>query len=558
MGEAREPRASFELLLTRDGKDVAVVPLDRDSFRVGRAPTNDLAVPDAKVSRHQFELLQTPKGVRLLDRSGKGTVVNGEKTSEAELTPGACVSCGALSLFLRPCETVAGSDLTRPGGGTEVLERPAGESGHRLVLTGMSGDRPVRVVLSQGVLGLGKDPSNAVVIREPYISSFHCRLFQKADGWYVADLDSTNGTFINGVRVTEARLEPGVTLTVGRLDLRLGLEVESGEWPGFGAIYSQDPAMKPVFALIQRAAATDEPVLITGESGTGKELVARELHRLSPRCTRRLVPLNCSAMPRDLVESELFGYERGAFTGANTARAGLFEEADGGTLFLDEIGELPLELQPKLLRVLENGEVRRVGGNEPLHVNVRLLSATHRDLSRSVGQKTFREDLYYRLCVIPIQLPPLRERPRDIPLLARVFLEQATRNLGPKHFSPAALEHLGAYRFPGNVRELRHAVMRAAILCPRDTIGPEHLVFHPPTLADRVAESLVYRKGMTMREVEQEVIREAVLAFDGNVGMAARSLGVARSTLWDKMARYHMQIPGVQERPHGGPANARR
>jgi transcriptional regulator with AAA-type ATPase domain/pSer/pThr/pTyr-binding forkhead associated (FHA) protein len=551
MGEAKEKSIRYELLLSREGKDVAVVPLDRESFRVGRAPTNDLAIPDPKVSRHQFELLLTPGGVRLLDRSGKGTVINGESAGEAELAPGACVVCGSLSLVLRANENDSGGDHTRSGSGTEVLDGEPATSCERLVLTGRKGEHALRVQLENGTVGLGKDPSNDVVVREPYISSFHCRFFQKPDGWYVSDLQSTNGTFINGVRVSEARLQVGVTLTVGRLDFQVGVDTQMGDWPGFGAIYSQDPAMKPVFALIQRAAATDQPVLITGESGTGKELVARELHRLSVRSRRRLVPLNCSAIPRDLMESELFGYEKGAFTGALAARAGLFEEADGGTLFLDEIGELPLDLQPKLLRVLENGEVRRVGGSEPLRVDVRLLSATHRNLSRAVGQGTFREDLYYRLCVIPIHLPPLRERPRDIPLLAKVFLEQTTRDVGPRRLSAAAMDRLKEYRFPGNVRELRHAITRAAILCPRDIIGPEHLVFNPPTLADRVAESLMYRKGMTLREVEVQVIREAIAAYEGNVGLAARSLGIARSTLWDKMARYHIHVPNCLDRSSG-------
>jgi DNA-binding NtrC family response regulator len=398
----------------------------------------------------------------------------------------------------------------------------------------------VRFKMKGSTINIGSDPGCEVTIKDKFTSAFHCRLFRKGKAWLVTDLESTNGTFINDVKITEAELTPGATLTVGRVRLRVEEKDREQEQAGQFGIVSEDPAMQEVFEMIRRAAPTDETVLVTGESGSGKELVARAIHTQSRRASRPMVALNCSAITRDLMESELFGHEKGAFTGAQSQRKGLFEEADSGTLFLDEIGELALDLQAKLLRTLENGEVRRVGSNTPIRVDVRVIAATHRSLPKRVQEGEFREDLFYRINVIEIPLPPLRDRPKDIPVLADYFLKQTTSSVGERNLDESAIERLSKYRFPGNVRELKHAITRAAIMCPEETIKADHLAFSPPTLADRVAEREIYLKGKTLREVEMDTIRQALKAHDGNQKAAASVLGIARSTLITKMEKYNI------------------
>jgi len=526
----------FEIVITRGGKDLVALPLHQQTLRIGRSETNDLCLPEQSVSRHQCLLTCQDDGVEMEDKSGRGTVVGGRPVRKARLQPGTEISFGSLTAVLREVTQAQATPTVVSGGDTMVI-KANGPASSELLLTGTSGKRRIRTPLRGQVLTLGQDPSNDIILDDNYVSAFHCRLFRKGDDWFVADLDSTNGTRVNGVTVTEARLEAGAVLSLGKVDLRL---VEPQEKPtsSFEGLISQDPAMRPVFTTIERAAPTDETILITGESGTGKEVVAQACYRLSRRAQKPLVALNCAAISKELMESELFGHEKGAFTGAQTKRTGLMEEAHQGTMFLDEIGELALDLQAKLLRALESGEIRRVGSNQPLMVNVRVLAATHRSLPERVQQGEFREDLYYRICVIEIHLPPLRKRPRDIPLLANYFLEQATSQTEPKMLTEKALEELAQYRFPGNVRELKHIVTRAAILCEGQQIEPRHLTFAPPTLADRVAESKLYRQNKTLREVEIEAIRETLASHDGNQRAAARTLGLARSTLISKMEKY--------------------
>ncbi|MBN2494791.1 MAG: sigma 54-interacting transcriptional regulator [Deltaproteobacteria bacterium] len=536
----------MELVVLRGSQELVTLPLDRDAFRIGRAGTNDLAVPEPTVSRMQCEIRRTDGRLLLVDTSGNGTEVDGKRRTEVEIGPGSRIGFGALTVTLRsrPEAPVAETTLSS-GQRTDVL--PAAFAAHPpggLFLV----SRDERRKLKADSLTLGADKGNDWPVDDPYASSFHCRLVRKPEdgSWHVLDLDSTNGTFINGVQVGEARLEPGSVLRIGQAEFRL--ETEQGE-VGFCGIVSESPAMERVFDLIRRAAPTDETVLITGESGSGKELVARALHALSRRASHLLVPLNCSAVTKNLLESELFGHEKGAFTGASVRRKGLFEQAHGGTLFLDEIGELVPDLQAKLLRVLENGEVRPVGSDQPRHVDTRVLAATHRSLPEQVQTGAFREDLYYRICVIEIRIPPLRERPQDIPLLARFFLDQSTRQTGARRFSDAAIDRMSSYRFPGNVRELKHAVTRAAIMSTAELIEADDLSFAPPTLADRVAESKIYRPGKTLRDVEIETIRQAMQANDFNQKAAARDLGIARSTLHQKIDRYKIPRGRSDELP---------
>jgi DNA-binding NtrC family response regulator len=294
-------------------------------------------------------------------------------------------------------------------------------------------------------------------------------------------------------------------------------------------VVAESPAMQAVLRRVHDFAQADAPIVILGESGTGKEVVARAAHASSPRRARPFVAVNVAALPGELLESELFGHARGAFTGAGADKQGLFEAAAGGTLFLDEIAEMPLPLQAKLLRAVEGGEVRRVGETRAFGVDVRFVCATHRDLEQRVRAGQFREDLYYRLKVLVVRLPPLRERPEDVLPLARRFLSEERRP-GPG-FSPASERALLAYPWPGNVRELSNAVRHAAALARGGAIGPEHLPDELRAPPGRPAPAV----GRTLAEVERAHVLHVLEACGGSQVEAAKVLGIGRNTLWRKL-----------------------
>jgi two-component system response regulator AtoC len=312
-----------------------------------------------------------------------------------------------------------------------------------------------------------------------------------------------------------------------------------------GELLWRSPAMGGVVDLVARVAPTRSSVLITGETGTGKELVAHAIHAASPRASRLFVPLNCAAIPTELLESELFGHERGAFTGATTGRAGKFQVADGGTLFLDEIGDMAYTLQAKLLRVLQEGVVEPVGSNRRIAVDVRVVSSTNRDLKLAMAENRFREDLYYRLNVFQIELPPLRERVEDVSVLARAFLAGFARELGRGQidFSDDAIRLLEAYAWPGNVRELRNLVERAAVLSGQSTIGTtffRSMLPDLPPLGPPEPEPEGLFLEPAVEDLERRMILRALGATDDNKAQAARVLGVSERTLWNKLRKYSL------------------
>ena len=312
--------------------------------------------------------------------------------------------------------------------------------------------------------------------------------------------------------------------------------------PGTRAMVAESAAMRAALDLVARVAEHKSTVLITGESGTGKEVIARAIHRASPRATAPFVAINCAAIPENLLESELFGHVRGAFTGASGDKPGLFEHASGGTLLLDEIGELPLGLQAKLLRVLQEGEIRRVGDQKSRRVDVRVLAATARDLGAEAAAGRFREDLYYRLNVVTIQLPPLRERRDDIAPLARHFVADLARRLGRAlELSPAAVHWLEEQSWRGNVRELEHAIERAAVLTNKPVLEPADLTPLPPLQGrgegERGGEGKLKDQVTT---AEKRAIQAALDAAEGNRAAAAKRLGVSLRTLFYKMVRHRL------------------
>jgi len=301
------------------------------------------------------------------------------------------------------------------------------------------------------------------------------------------------------------------------------------------------PRMQRLFRLIQRVAPSESTVLLTGESGTGKELVARAIHLQSKRAQGPFILVHCGAIPEGLIESELFGYARGAFTGATTSRRGLIEESDRGTLFLDEIAETPLSTQVKLLRFLESNEVRRLGENDVRIVDCRVVAATNKDLSKAVAAGEFREDLFYRLNVVHFEIPSLRERREDVPLLAAYFLERTVAKAGKriKSFSPEAQRLLVQHDYPGNVRELENAIERAVTLAEGDVIQADDLppVFSQARLLTEGRVSAEDRDSWTLEQVERDHIARFLARHRGNLAHAARQLGISRTTLWRKLRR---------------------
>ncbi len=407
-----------------------------------------------------------------------------------------------------------------------------------------------------GRLIVGTAEGALLRLTDPTVSRYHVDFDATAQGVVVRDLGSTNHTLLGGVNVHEIAVTRDVELEVGRTRLRLGFDadrstLETPSEPEYGGLIGQSPAMKIVFAALEKASPTTAPVLITGESGTGKELAARAIHDASPRAKGPFEVVDCGGLPGTLIESELFGHERGAFTGANGEREGAFERAEGGTLFLDELGELPLELQPKLLRVLGEGEIRRIGGKRTQQVDVRIVAATNRDLRRHVNSGQFRADLFYRLAVIQIRIPPLRERLADLPLLVRALLTTIAKDRElDVHIEPdqALLETLSRHSWPGNVRELRNYLEQMVILRMAPALGGEGdaAKVRSPLQGEAPYEGLQklplrMAKAELLERFERQYVTQLLEQTGGNVAEAARRAGVDRVTLFRTIRRYGLK-----------------
>jgi transcriptional regulator with GAF, ATPase, and Fis domain len=402
---------------------------------------------------------------------------------------------------------------------------------------------------------LGAGPGSDLLLADPTVSSVHAEIVATPQGFRIRDLGSTNGTSVGGVRILEAFLDDGAVVKLGEVELcfRLGKDKVSlpiSEATELHGAVGTSPAMRAIFSRIDRVGKTDATVLIHGETGTGKEVVAWSIYEASKRADKPFVVVDCGSIAPTLIESELFGHEKGSFTGAHQRRLGAFERANGGTLFLDELGELSLELQPKLLRALERREVQRVGGDRPVTTDVRIIAATNRDLRSMVARGEFREDLYYRLAVVTLELPPLRERKEDVPVLVDHFL--TGMGIDRSALPPGAMERFLEHPWPGNARELKNAVERAVVLGETRFLGADtpSAPATPAASAGAAGEEGIgtytvnttepYKdqKAKVTADFEERYSRLLMKAHQGNVSAAARVAGIDRMSLHKILARY--------------------
>jgi DNA-binding NtrC family response regulator len=441
------------------------------------------------------------------------------------------------------------------------------ETGPRLVVVWENGRRECELPAGKTMV-VGRSGDCDLQLNDPRVSRRHAILFGGSPP-RVQDLDSANGTWVDGVRARAheiSRLSMGSVIEIGPALVYLRRS------PTEAAVPSSEPGVNPStgddlgpMAAVHRAVAVAAPsniaVIILGETGVGKDVIAESIYRASNRANRPFLRLNCAALPDALLESELFGYEVGAFSGAVKTKQGLLEIAHQGTVFFDEIGELPLALQAKLLRFLETGEVMRLGGVKTQRIEVRIIAATNRDLKALVAEKRFREDLYFRLEGFSIYIPPLRERTDEIPVLARTFMRKACREAGrePLQISQAADEHLRTYGWPGNVRQLKNAIERAVLLCSGDTIEVEHLTLErgtsptirPTTLTPTFVPETPSVGLPPQADAEKKAIVDALQKAAGNQSRAARLLGISRGTLLRRLNAYGFARPRGRRESEG-------
>ena len=515
-----------------------VARLRQTRTRIGRVDDCDVVLPDTEVSRSHCVIDQLDGSYFLLDRSSNGTFLNGERVQRSQLKDGDRLKVGP---FLVVCDLKDGSSA-RPTEQAQPEQRDeelvaadvelAVEQAFLTVTRGPAEGHRIR--LKGGRMTVGGAGSKWA-IKDPTLVKDHVKI-RLLHGRTLIE-PGAGAAFVGGVRVRDVfPVYPGEEVRIGGTEFLVHWDAltEQPLADHFGDMVGNTPVMQRVFGILRRVAAHHAPVLLLGESGTGKELAARGVHDASPRSGRPFVAVNCGAIAQNLFESELFGHEKGAFTGAAERRDGAFQRADGGTLFLDEVGELPEDAQAKLLRVLESGEVRRVGGADTAFPDVRVVAATNRDLGVDAQKGRFRSDLYFRLAVLAVRLPALRERPDDIAVIARTV---ARRIHADMQIDDDAMEALQRHEWPGNARELRNVLTRAFVLTgPRVELGS--LVFNPlDTPAPRV-RLIGERPAAVFEQTERAILDSALAKHGQNRSAAAKELGIPRSSLLYKLKRY--------------------
>ncbi len=534
------------LVFYRRGQELMRVLLDRPRVTVGRSSGADVVVPDSAVAALQAAIVQEGERHVLVDMSGKGTRVGGQNVERKPLADGMDIDVGGFHACYREAlEDIGGLTSKVVTIGAEASS-PSLPKEIFLMAQEVGGGPPLQTSLGAG-LTIGSATAVGLRLDHPTVSGKHARVTRQDGRLVLTDVGSKNGVWLNGMRLYEAELLLGARFRIGPFDVWAAGGGAAEAKPGaedFEGILSRDPGMRAIFAQIDRMAQSSAAVVVTGETGTGKELVARAVHQRSKRAGASFIPVNCGAIAHELMEAELFGHEKGAYTGAVSDRPGALQEADGGTIFLDEIAELPKDLQPKLLRAVELGEIKPVGASRPGHVDVRYVCATHRNLAAEVKAHRFREDLFYRLAVATVQLPPLRQRRGDVELLWNHFLEK----LAPGQefqLTDGAKAKLDGHRWPGNVRELRNVAQRALLTSSTSELGAEHIQFDDGASGGQGDQ--IDPHGMTLEQIEAAAIAAVLRQTRGNRRLACKQLGIAKSTLLKKIADYGLKREGLPE-----------
>ena len=411
---------------------------------------------------------------------------------------------------------------------------PSPKAAWLIVGAGTASER--RIEIGEAPMTIGSDATAQLCVADPHVSRRHAEIVRAGATIVVRDLQSRNGTYVDGIAVKEAILDVAATIRVGGTTIRFETEARTPAQRRMGKAVGSSQQMKDVFDLLERLAPSDLTITLLGETGVGKDVLACAVHEASARRDGPFIVFDCGAATPTLIESALFGHEKGSFTGANATVAGAFERAHGGTIFFDEIGELSLDLQPKLLRALEQRKVQRIGSPVEIAVDVRILAATNRDLEAEVAAGRFRQDLFFRLSAAVVAVPPLRERLSDLPELVEAILAAEGRRV---RVTQETIDALATYDWPGNVRELRNVLMAAAAMAEADLVEPRHLLMFKPrrrnsTLADFPLA------GRSLESIERAAIAQTLKNADGNKVRAAKALGIAPSTLYEKMRRYKL------------------
>jgi len=549
---SRYRRRMLKLQFYRENQACFSFQLEKDLVRLGRDQDCDLQLQDPFISRLHCVLRNRENRWSLEACSPNGIFVGKDRIPNSCTPLEASTRYRLSRLYSFEClDTKAPPKISRTvltgKQNTQVLVLEAINEKLRLGQAVIRDAKGFERFISQSSFAIGCHPSNDLVIADETISQFHARIDLSHNTFMLTDLGSTNGCYIDGTKVLRAPLKGEHRIRFGKTEISFRIQeenrkIEDKRQNNFFGLQSKTTKMRKIFSLAEAVAPTEAPVFIQGETGTGKELLAKAIHALSNRSESAFLAINCASLPKELIESELFGHERGAFTGALEAREGAFEAAHLGSLFLDEIGELDLLVQAKLLRALETGEIKRLGSNHSIQTSVRIISATHKNLKQMVQEGKFREDLYYRLHIVPIELPPLRERLEDLEILCQNLFKRLRLNF---QLDQEALDSLSDYPFPGNVRELKNILQRAAInyrfenpLANKEEIislKPENLKFiqDAPALTDSKALA------------EKRRLQEALEKNHFNQSLTAKELGMAISTLHDRLRRL-----GVTKKRH--------
>jgi len=534
----------LEFTLKQNGKTFTSHPIDSQTITIGRGRENSIKLLDDEISRNHCRIELLEGSPYITDTSSNGTFLNDKPIKKSELHAGDTINIGGWSMkvedstFESTPRTVAGT--VQP---TNIIEFDVKKKkivSKRLeLLLHSKGKKRIKRTIALSEFSIGQHPDCDICIEDPYTSKEHCKIINGEDGIKLIDLASTNGTFFGGKKIDGVSIPDHGRFQIGRTSITYRTKKKSepvgvSDEPSISGMIGPSREMRELFSLINRVGASNASTCITGESGTGKELAARALHDVSPRRRSPFVAVNCGAIPANIIESHLFGHERGSFTGAVDRSTGLIEQAEGGTLFLDEIGEMPLDLQTRLLRVLEERTLRRVGGKREIDVDFRLVCATNKNLRELVRDGLFREDLFFRIFVVPIELPPLNGRGKDILALAEHFIEKLK---GDKHhlsLTRAAIEKLCEHGWPGNVRELKNCMERTILLSTDDIIDADDIkLLHNGSEEDE----------KPLKSRERNILSEALIACNGNITRTARKLKIARTTLQKKIKILSIEIP---------------